>query len=154
MPHRNAGIYNAQLTVFFPGQCFFVRILRREHSLELRNTLTVMESNKVHEAKTMVNIGCEFYMQAQMCSRLPSVANFACLIDCDLRRVYVRAKPPHRSRLRRRRDGRARRLLQEGGCRIHSSARDQLYQVRCIAGKIVYPTLHEWVATLRARQHL
>lgn len=33
-------------------------------SLELRNLLTVMDTNDLHEMKTMINVGCEFYMQA------------------------------------------------------------------------------------------
>ena len=34
------------------------------HSLELRNLLAVMDENELREMKTMINVGCEFYMNA------------------------------------------------------------------------------------------
>eukprot|EP01051_Picozoa_sp_SAG22_P019635 SAG22_NODE_3687_length_1578_cov_1.597701_2_plen_134_part_00 len=34
--------------------------------LELRNILTVIEENELQEMKTQVNIGCDFYMQAEV----------------------------------------------------------------------------------------
>ena len=35
-------------------------------SLELRSMLTVIEENELSEMKTMVNLGCDFYMQAEV----------------------------------------------------------------------------------------
>lgn len=35
-------------------------------SLELRSMLTVIEENELKEMKTMVNLGCDFYMNAEM----------------------------------------------------------------------------------------
>eukprot|EP01045_Picozoa_sp_COSAG04_P033175 COSAG04_NODE_6762_length_1261_cov_23.075731_1_plen_130_part_10 len=40
-------------------------------SLELRNLLTTIETNELHEMKTQINLGCEFYMQATMCPYPP-----------------------------------------------------------------------------------
>ena len=40
---------------------------RAAGSLELRNLLTTIETNELHEMKTQINLGCEFYMQATMC---------------------------------------------------------------------------------------
>ena len=49
-----------------PSRC------RAAGSLELRNLLTTIETNELHEMKTQINLGCEFYMQATMCPYPPT----------------------------------------------------------------------------------
>lgn len=41
---------------------------RISHCMELRNNMTMLQDQKRTSLKTMVNLGCDFYVQAKMCA--------------------------------------------------------------------------------------
>ena len=40
---------------------------RISHCMELRNNMTMLQDQQRTSLKTMVNLGCDFYVQAKMC---------------------------------------------------------------------------------------
>ena len=47
---------------------------RISHCMELRNNMTMLQDQKKASLKTMVNLGCDFYVQAKMCAPRPRTA--------------------------------------------------------------------------------
>ena len=47
---------------------------RISHCMELKNNMTMLQDQKRSSLKTMVDLGCSFYVQARMCAQ-PSRAN-------------------------------------------------------------------------------
>ena len=43
---------------------------RISHCMELRNNMTMLQDQNRSSLKTMVDLGCNFYVQARMCARL------------------------------------------------------------------------------------
>jgi prefoldin subunit 5 len=41
---------------------------RISHCMELRNNMTMLQDQKRSSLKTMVDLGCNFYVQARMCA--------------------------------------------------------------------------------------
>ena len=53
---------------------------------ELHNTLDTIETNNLQQLKTMVNMGCEFYMQAEIPSTERIIVDVGCGIYVDYAR--------------------------------------------------------------------
>ena len=42
---------------------------RTSHCMELKNNMTMLQDQKRSSLKTMVDLGCSFYVQARMCAQ-------------------------------------------------------------------------------------